>query len=110
MRLHTAKRRKKLLNARPRKVHKKGPRAFDDRFGSFAIDPSRPEIHLCLLWSKSGQTRTQLDCLLIANSWSDAEVAHKILCLLFCIIPTAPNIDLLRDSQIRESLTQIGRA
>src|SRR5450759_3051023 len=36
--------------------------------GSFATEPFRAKIHLCPLWSKSGQTWAQLDCPLSAKS------------------------------------------
>src|ERR1035437_5568633 len=36
--------------------------------GSKANKPSRAEIFLCPLWSKSGQTRVRLDCPLSAKS------------------------------------------
>jgi hypothetical protein len=39
----------------------------DVAYGSKADKPSRAKIHLCPLWSKSGQTRAQLDCSLSAN-------------------------------------------
>jgi hypothetical protein len=38
------------------------------RYGSLADKPSRAKIQLCLLWSKSGQTRAWLDCQLSAKS------------------------------------------
>src|ERR1039457_6958183 len=37
-------------------------------YGSSTDKPLRAEIHLCLLWSKSGQTRVRLDCPLSAIS------------------------------------------
>src|ERR1017187_6253237 len=37
------------------------------RIGSFAAKPSPVKIDLCLVWSKSGQTRAQLHCPLCAN-------------------------------------------
>jgi len=38
------------------------------RFGSLADKPAPAKIHPCPLWSKSGQTRAQLDCPLCAKS------------------------------------------
>jgi hypothetical protein len=49
-------------------IIKGGKSVVDVRFGSLADKPSGAEIHRCPLWSKSGQTRAQLDCPLCAKS------------------------------------------
>src|SRR5476649_467202 len=40
-------------------------------YGSLATKPLRAKIQLCLLWSKSGQTRVPLHCPLCAKSRHD---------------------------------------
>jgi hypothetical protein len=50
--------------------------------GSLATKPLRAKIHRCLLWSKSGQTRAQLDCPLCAMSKH-----HRVLLVLRRILP-----------------------
>jgi hypothetical protein len=55
------------------------------RYGSLADKPSRAKTHLCPLWSKSGQTRAQLDCPLCAKSG----LMHRSKMYLYSITSSA---------------------